>query len=112
MSKRADLEELINFLKKQKKPIWKKTAKYLSLPRRKRVEVNLSKIEKYAKPESTVLVPGKVLGMGKLTKKLTIAAFSFSKSAKKLIEESNSTILTIKDLVEKNPDGRSVLFLI
>ena len=112
MHERKDLTDLIVSLKKQKKGIWKRTAEILGKPRRRRVEVNLSKIEKYALEGSTVLIPGKVLGSGRITRKLTIAAFSVSEGAKKAIAESGSTLITIGELAEKNPEGKSVVILV
>jgi large subunit ribosomal protein L18e len=105
------LVSLIKRLEKEKQPIWRAVALELAKPRRKKVEVNLSKIEKYANDGSTVLVPGKVLGSGNLTKKVTIAAFSFSESAQKLIMASGSKMMSIEQLLESNPKGEGVLLL-
>jgi large subunit ribosomal protein L18e len=112
MHERNDLNGLIGKLQKQDKGIWKRAAELLSKPRRNRVEVNLSKIEQYAPEGSTVLVPGKVLGAGKISRKLTIAAFSFSDGAKKAISEGGAKTLTIDELFSQNPDGKSVVILI
>lgn len=112
MHERNDLTELIEKLRKQKNGVWKRAADFLDKPRRKRVEVNLSKIEAYAPEGSTVLVPGKVLGAGRISRKLTVAAFSFSESAKKAMAEGGAKTLSIEDLVSQNPDGKSVVILI
>lgn len=112
MHERTDLNNLIDRLYKEKRRIWKRTAELLSRPRRRRVEVNLSKIERYASEGSTVLVPGKVLGTGKLTKKVNVAAFSTSESAKKIMNEAGATFLSIEKLLEQNPEGKSVIILI
>ena len=76
-----NLRKLISTLKKTKKPIWKRVASDLAKPRRIRRSVNISRIERYCKSGENIVVPGKVLGSGTLTKKLTIGALSFSKSA-------------------------------
>ncbi len=106
-----ELVSLIESLMKTKKPIWTRIAKDLSRPRRRRVEVNLSKIEQYAADDSTVLVPGKVLGSGSISKKVTIAAYSFSGSAKRLIAESGCKAVTIESLHKSNPDGKGITIL-
>lgn len=105
------LQALIEELMKNKKPFWRKVADELSRPRRKKVEVNLSKIEQYAAEDSTVLVPGKVLGAGMLSKKTTVAAFAFSESARKLIGEAGGKAVTIESLHKSNPEGRNVTIL-
>ncbi len=91
--------------------IWKRVATDLEGASSKRAIVNLTKIDKYAKEEETVLVPGKVLGMGILTKKITIAAYGFSGSALLKIKDSGSKIIPIEDLVKKNPKGTKVRIL-
>jgi large subunit ribosomal protein L18e len=105
------LLSLIENLMKSEKPIWKKVAYELSRPRRQRVEVNLSKLDQYAVDETTILVPGKVLGAGALSKKVTVAAFSFSEKAKQLIGAAGGKTVSIESLHKSNPDGRGVIIL-
>lgn len=112
MRERKDLTDLIGKLQKDKKGIWKRTAELLSKPRRKRVEVNVSKIEEYAPAGSTVLIPGKVLGAGRLTKKVTVAAFDFSEGAKKAIADGGAKALSISELFQQNPEGKSVIIFV
>ncbi len=105
------LRKLISELNKQKKPIWKRVAKDLEKPRRIRRIVNLSRINRYAKDGETVIVPGKVLGDGVLEKKVEIAAFQFSQSAKSKIESVGGTVLSIQELLKKNPEAKGVKLL-
>ena len=105
------LKSLIGDLMKTEKPLWRKVALELSKPRRKRVEVNLSKIDAYANGEETLLVPGKVLGSGNVSKKVTVAAFAFSESAKHLIGIAGGKAITIESLRKTNPEGRGVTIL-
>ncbi|MHA1642998.1 MAG: 50S ribosomal protein L18e [Promethearchaeota archaeon] len=100
--------KLIRDLWKTKRRIWKKISKKLSGPRKNRVEANLYRINKKTKENDVIVVPGKVLGIGELDHKLTIACLSCSKSAKKKIEESGSKLMTIQELLEQNPKGRNV----
>ena len=97
------LKDLIKELKtlsiKGKVKLWKAIAISLEKPTRRRISVNLSKIDKYAKENEIVVVPGKVLGNGDLTKNITIAAYQFSESANKKIKNK----LTIKELMSKDP---------
>ena len=101
------LLELLNNLRKAKKPFWKRVRELLSKPRRKRVAVNISKIDKYSKEGETVIVPGKVLGSGNITKPLRIVAFSFSETAKKQIQEAGGKAEYIEKVLEKEQDNVS-----
>src|SRR5512139_2655696 len=105
------LLSLIEALMKSEKPVWRKVAYELSRPRRQRVEVNLGKIDGYAQDDATVLVPGKVLGAGTISKKLTVAAFSFSEKARQLISAAGGKAVTIDGLQKMNPEGRGVTIL-
>ncbi len=80
----------------------------LERPRRNRRVVNISRINRYTKPNDVVAVPGKVLGMGKLDHPVTVAAFKFSKSAKRLIEASGGRAISLKELIKENPRGKNV----
>lgn len=88
--------------------IWRDIAKRLERPLRSWAEVNLLRIERYAKKDETVVVPGKVLGVGTLTKPVTIAAYSFSQTAKRKIADANGAALSITELMAANPNGRNV----
>ena len=90
-------------LRKQNSPFWIRVAGIISRPKRKAVIVNLSKIDKYSNDGDTVIVPGKVLSSGQLTKKVTIAAVSASESTKQHVK-----ILKIEDIVKKNPKGEGL----
>jgi len=100
------LKELIREMKKKSiessTDFWKKIALALEKPTRQRIVVNLSRISKYSKDNETIIVPGKVLGDGDLDKKLNIAAFSFSQSAKEKIQKTSSQMLNIKELMKKD----------
>jgi large subunit ribosomal protein L18e len=112
MKSNLHLRNLVKELKtvsiKQKANIWKRVASELEKPTKKRRIVNISKIDKYTEKNQTVIVPGKVLGMGELNKKLTIAAYRFSKSAKEKITSQGSKAITIQELVKKNPKGSKI----
>ena len=97
--------KLITDLKKGKKGIWKQIAETLEKPRRREINVNIWKINKMTKDGDTVIVPGKVLGNGELEHKVTIAAFSFSKTAK---EKLGNSISCLYDLMKKNPKGTGI----
>lgn len=105
---KALVEKLHNEGTKNKTGVWKAVAEDLNRPRRGRFEVNLSSIEKYAEPKETIIVPGVVLGTGEIKKHVNVAALRFSGGAKAKIEKAGGTCLSIEELYEKNPKGKSI----
>jgi large subunit ribosomal protein L18e len=106
------LKQLIENLKKKSfednTPIWRVVAKKLEKPRRQKIEVNLSDIERNTKDGDTIIVPGIVLASGELKKSINIAAWRFSASARRKIEKAKGKCLTIEELIKKNPKGTGV----
>ncbi len=109
--KNEQLQTLIIQLKKasieQDVHIWKRVASDLEMPSNRRRIVNLSKIDRYASDGDVVIVPGKVLSMGELTKKVTVAAYSFSGNASEKINKVGKAVF-IDELLKKNPKGSKV----
>lgn len=107
---KAQICELKKAYIENKVPAWKKIAEELSKPSRNMRIVNIYKIEKYAKEGEIVVVPGKVLGDGELTKKVTVAAYKFSDSAREKISKSGK-IITIQELLKNNKKASKVRIL-
>ena len=107
-----NLVRLINDLKAKAReedaPIWRDVAERLEKSSKNWAEVNLSTIQRYTSDGDLVLVPGKVLASGYLTKKLTIGAYRASERAKQMIEESGGKFITIQEMAEKNPKGSGI----
>lgn len=107
-----ELIELIRFLKKQsresKTDIWRDLAERLTKPKRKRVAVNISHINRYTQKNETIAVPGKILGAGEISHPITVAALAFSEKAKEKIKAKKGKCMSFFDLVKKNPKGSSV----
>ena len=105
------LQSLISELKSVSRDsganVWRDVADRLEKPRRTHAEVNLGRIERYAKEEETVVVPGKVLGSGVLQKNVTVAAVDFSATARKKIDQVGETV-ALEQLAEQNPEGSNV----
>lgn len=104
-------KQLVQELKKtaieKKAPIWKRIAVELEKPARNKRVVNLYKLEKYCNDGETIIVPGKVLGTGVLTKKLNVVAFQYSNDALEKINKVG-TAVTIKDYLKKNTASKGV----
>jgi len=106
------ISDLRKYANQYKAPVWDAVADILSKSSRRRPAVNLSKISRYSGEGDVIVVPGKVLGSGTLNKRITVAAFSFSKTALDKIKASGSRSMTIRDLLKENPEGRGVKIII
>lgn len=106
-----ELKNLIDKLKvlgnKNNVPLWKRIARDLERPTRIRRKVNIYKINKYTRENEIALVPGKVLSMGELTKKVTVASYQFSDAAKEKINSVGKTI-SISELIKEDPKGKRI----
>jgi large subunit ribosomal protein L18e len=113
--KNIQTQGLVQELKKksieEKVAIWKRIATDLEKPTRQRRIVNLFSLDKNAKDNEVVVVPGKVLGTGNISKKITVAAYTISKSAEEKLKSSGSSTMSIYELLEKNPKGKNVRIL-
>ncbi len=105
---RKTIRELRKAANKNKAPIWDAVADLLEKPRRKRIAVNVSRINRYTRNGEVVVVPGKVLGAGSLDHPVTVAAISFSKKALEKILAVGGKAMHILDLVKENPRGSNV----
>ena len=98
--------------KKNKANIWKRIAKLIEKPKRKRISVNLSKISRYTQSNDKVVIPGKVLSTGRLSHPVVVAALCFSYKARIKIEEARGKCLSLQELVSKNPQGREIRIIV
>jgi len=89
-------------------PLWKRIAKDLEKPTRKRRVVNLSRINRFTKENEIIIVPGKVLGAGELTHKLTIVAYAFSSGALEKINKVKAKAMLIEELMKEDIKGKKV----
>jgi large subunit ribosomal protein L18e len=109
------LRVLIQDLKKRswdnEAPIWRDIAKRLEKPTKARVVVNLSRIDRYANEGDTVIVPGKLLAAGAITKKVRVAAYNFSAAAVEKVVQAGGECVSIEALAESNPAGTGIKIL-
>jgi large subunit ribosomal protein L18e len=106
----TELAETILLAKKQK--AWLKIGNILAYPRRKKVTANLDKIDKESKEGDTIIVPGKVLGQGEISKKIVLVAFSFSEEAEKKLKAKKCEIKSIKEEIKANKNLQGVKIII
>lgn len=112
MDKNADptnpvLVEAIETFEEAESGFWNEVAENLGKVNRRRPEVNLSDIERNTQEGDTVVVPGKVLGSGRLTKEVNVAAFKASDTARNSIEEKGD-FQFLQDLYEENPEAEGL----
>jgi large subunit ribosomal protein L18e len=103
--------ELRRAARSQKAPIWATAADRLERPRHRAAPVNVGHLDRIAGADDTILIPGKLLAEGKVSKKLTVAAFAFSKDARSKIHAAGGVAITVHDLLRTRPDGAGVRLL-
>lgn len=102
------IKDLRMAAKAEEAAIWDAVANGLSRARKNRSEVNIYKINKFTSKDDRVIVPGKVLGSGKLNHRVDVAAFQFTLKAKEEIEGTGGSALSIQELIKKNSKGSGV----
>jgi large subunit ribosomal protein L18e len=90
---------------------WNKIAKIVSGSKRKYSSLNIGEIENQTSEGDTVVVPGKVLGSGNISKRVRICALRFSDGAKEKLKRNKSEMVSLLDEIKKNPrmDGVKIL---
>jgi len=104
--KNPELVETIILAKKNEK--WLEVASRLSGPTRKQDSVNLDKIEKQSKAGDIMVVLGKVLSLGEISKKVRVVALGFSGKAKEKLLELGCEVRLLKDEIKDNKEAKAV----
>ncbi len=111
----SELVKTVTELKKASRendaPLWKSVALRLEGPARNWPSVNISKLEFNLNKNSKAVVPGKLLGAGNITKKITVSAYSFSQSAKSKVEAAGGKCLSYDEFIKSNPKGTDVVVI-
>jgi large subunit ribosomal protein L18e len=105
----TNLVETIRNAKKHKN--WYKVAEILSRPRRDSLEINLNDLDRLTTDGETIVISGKVLSAGEITKKIKIVALKFSEKAKEKILKAKCEMSSINDEIKKNPEAKGVRIL-
>ena len=88
--------------------IWAKLAELALKPSSSRRVVNLTRINKITKENNVIFVPGKVLGTGNISHKITLCSFSISITAANKIIKSGGNVMSAHDIIKKYPTGKGV----
>lgn len=108
----SELVKTIDNLKKASRendaPLWRSIALKLEGSSRNWHNVNVSKLEYNVDKNGKAIIPGKLMGTGILTKKVTVAAYSFTHSAKEKVEAAGGKCFTYSEMIKKSPKGTNV----
>ncbi len=103
MKSKTDSELVSTIIKlKKTNPL---VAKELSKPKRRWASVNLEELNEL---KGDVVIAGKVLGSGDLTKKKRIVAWGASEKAKERIKDAGGEFITIVEEIRKNPELKNL----
>jgi ribosomal protein L18E len=101
--------EIIQLTKKN--PAWQEVSKFIAGPARRYASVNLFEIDEKTKAGDTIVILGKVLSKGELTKKLRICALGISESAKEKLKPTKSEFIFLLDEMKKNAKAEGIKIL-
>ena len=111
LERKTNPELIENILAARKNNSWKEIAHLISYPRRLQISKNLDEIEKTSKEGDTIIVPGKVLGEGDISKKIRVCAISFSEKAREKLKSKKCEIVSIKEEIKINPKAEGIKIL-
>ena len=101
-------KELRGASKKNNAPIWLKLAELALKPSRSRRVINLGQLDKFVNDNDVVVVPGKVLGTGNISHKITLCSFSISTTGAKKVTQSGGKLVDFAHLIKNHPTGKGV----
>ena len=93
------IKDLKQASRKNEAPIWSRLADLAVKPSTSRRVVNLARINKITKENNVLFVPGKVLGTGNISHKITLCSFSMSTTAAKKIIKTGGKVMTYSDMI-------------
>jgi len=104
-------KELKGASKKNNAPIWSRLAELALKPSSARRTINIGQIDKFVKDNDVIVVPGKVLGTGNISHKITLCSFSISNTGAKKVLQSGGKILNFSELIKSHPTGKGVTII-
>lgn len=91
--------------------VWREVAERLRSPR-SLSETNVSKINRYTQDGDTAVVPGRVLGSGRMDHAVKVAAYDFTRGALSKLRDAGCEAVRIEDMVAENPSGEGVKLIV
>ncbi len=103
---RNDIKEWMNTLSRASsasgsKKVWGSVLSLLSVPARRRVSVNIYKINRFSKEGDNIIVPGKVLSVGAMDHSVTIAAVEYSKKALDQLGAAKCRVIGLNEMLNQ-----------
>ena len=111
LEKKRSPEIIETMLACKKNEAWLNVGQIISGSRKRMPIVNLDKIDKESKLGDVIVVPGKVLSQGDVTKKIKVVALDFSSNAKEKLAQSKSEMVKLIDEIKKNPEAKGIKIL-
>ncbi len=105
------VKELKGASKKNNAPIWSRLAELALKPSSARRTINIGQIDKFVKDNDVIVVPGKVLGTGNISHKITLCSFSMSTTGAKKVLQSGGKIISFSELIKSHPTGKGVVII-
>ena len=96
----------IEFRKKKEK-LYLDIARNLVKPRRSKKPINLNRLQKLSSKYDNFVIPGKVLGIGDISKPVNVYALSFSKEAKAKIEKAGGKAFSLNELLRDDTGNKA-----
>lgn len=109
--RKNDTSVVCTLVSAKKKENWHRVAEVLSGPKRKNLNFNLGQIDQRAKDGEAVVVPGKVLSQGEISKKVKVVALKFSERALEKISEAKCESSSLAEEIKSNPEAKNVRIL-
>jgi large subunit ribosomal protein L18e len=88
--------------------IWRDISERLSKPKRSWAQVNVGEIDAHVKDGDKVAIPGRLLGSGSISKKITIASVSCTKGAKDKVEKVGGKVVGLLEMASLYPSGSDI----
>ncbi len=111
LQKKKNKELVETIITAKKNETWLGVASALAGPRRNRININLEEIDKKAEDGETIVVPGKVLSQGDVSKKLKVVALGFSDKAKEKLLKAGCKVSGILKEIKSNPQAKNIKVL-
>lgn len=95
----------------RKHKAWHALAHLLAASTRQQASVNLGYLDAHTKEGDTIIVTGKVLGTGQISKKIRICALAFSASAHHKLKAAKAETASVLEEIKKNPKAEGIRVL-
>lgn len=102
------LVELRRAARANSAPIWSAVAGRLERPRHRALPVNVGHLDRVSATDVPVVVPGKLLAEGRISKPVTVAVFDCSEAARAKVHAAGGKVVSLHEMIKSHPDGSGV----